>query len=722
MARLATGGLWPALAVSSAAAITCAAAVGAAAQTQLPGIVITTPSPVTRLAPASPATVPQAVSPAPPAEVALPALPVVAEDAFVALTVVPSREIAAATGPNLADSLQFKPGITGSNFAPGANRPIIRGLDTYRVRVQENGIGSHDVSAMSEDHAVPVDPFAARQIEVVRGPATLRFGSQAIGGVVNAINGRIPDAIPPRGFSAEMRGGIATVDAGVDGAFRVTAGAGNLAVHADAFRRRAEDYHTPLGRQLNSFADGQGYALGASFVGKDGFIGVAFSSFDSLYGIPGGEAALEGKRIDLQQNRVQSRGEWRLRDMGIDAVRFWLGASSYAHNELLLPEGALEIGSRFTNREAEGRVEIQHLPVRTPLGELRGAVGTQVGDRNARGISFEGDSLLEPARTRSLAVFWFEELQATERLRLQAAVRAEQAKVDGVGLDAADALVPMLAMGERSFRPRSASAGALYELPLAIVARLTAQYVERAPADAELFSKGAHEATGTFELGNPFLTLEKAHTYEVGLKRSKGQLRFDLSAYYTRFDGFIFKQLTGETCEATLVSCSPAGAGGELQQVLFQQRDAVFYGAEAIGQLDIGRVGRGVWGIDGQYDFVRAWFDDARDGNLPRIPPHRAGLGLYYRDDAWYARVGLLHAFDQNKIGENETSTDGYTLLSGDLAYSFKGDGAAGAETTIGLRGDNLFDEEVRNHVSFKKDEVLQPGRSVRLYGVVKLN
>ena len=128
---------------------------------------------------------------------------------------------------------------------------MIRGLDNYRVRVQENGIGSHDVSALSEDHAVPIDPFSADRIEVVRGPATLRYGSQAIGGVVNAINDRIPEIIPPRGFSVETRGGLNSVDRGADGAFKVTAGAGNFAVHADAFERHAGDYDTPAGRQFN---------------------------------------------------------------------------------------------------------------------------------------------------------------------------------------------------------------------------------------------------------------------------------------------------------------------------------------------------------------------------------------------------------------------------------------------------------------------------------------
>jgi iron complex outermembrane receptor protein len=658
----------------------------------------------------------------------LPAAPglfqIIAPDAFVAVTVVPSSEIAATDGQNVADSLQYKPGITGSNFAPGANRPIIRGLDNYRVRMQENGLGSGDVSALSEDHAVPIDPFSADQIEVVRGPATLRYGSQAIGGVVNTVNDRIPEVIPPRGFSAQMKGGLASVDQSADGAFKITAGSGNFAVHADAFRRRAGDYDTPAGRQLNSFADSEGFSVGGSHVWRDGFIGLAYVNFNALYGIPGGEAAEEKVRIDMEQDKIMSKGEWRVRDHGIEAIRYWFGASSYAHDEIGLASGAPEVGSRFTNREQEGRVEVQHLPVMTHLGELRGAVGTQIGHRNVRGQSFEGDSLLEPAQTNSVAAFWFEELQVTKRLRLQAATRIDHTRVEGTGLDLSDPALPALLAAQRTFVPISASAGVLYELPHGIVARLTAQYVERAPADAELFSKGVHEATGTFEIGNPFLDIEAARTIELGFKRAKGAFRFDAAAYYTKFDGFIFKQLTGETCDDTLASCTPGGTGTELDQVVFQQRNAIFYGAEVLAQLDVGRIHRGTWGIDGQYDFVRAFFDDAQDGNVPRLPPHRLGFGLYYRDANLFARTGFLHAFDQNHPGENETPTKGYTLLNADLAYTFRLPPHASVvpEMTIGLRGENLLDDDVRNSVSFKKDEVLQPGRNVRLYGIVKLN
>jgi iron complex outermembrane receptor protein len=309
----------------------------------------------------------------------------------------------------------------------------------------------------------------------------------------------------------------------------------------------------------------------------------------------------------------------------------------------------------------------------------------------------------------------------TKHLRLQAAARIEQTEVDGIGLDLSGP--PVTIAGEKAFRPFSASAGLLYELPMGIVARLTGQYVERAPDAAELFSKGIHEATETFEIGNPFLEKEKAQTIEIGLRKAKGPFRFDAAAYHTRFDGFIFKSLTGETCDDTLATCAP-GPGGELDQILFTQRNATFTGAELQAQVDLAPIWRGVWGIDGQYDFVHARFDDAAGGDVPRIPPQRAGAGVYYRDPAWFARLGFLHAFQQDRIGDNETPTKGFTLLNADLAYTFKLEpgSAFGPDMTVGLKGENLLDDDVRNHVSFRKDKVLQPGRTIRLYGIIKLN
>ena len=720
----------------------------ATAQIQLPGIVVTAPSPVQRARPKvqpRPATAPRPATPqpvqaAPPPET----LPIDA-DSFATVTVVTGAEIEAQAAPNLADALAQRPGIAASTFAPGASRPIIRGLDSYRVRTQENGIGTHDVAALSADHTVPIDPFAAEKVEIIRGPATLRYGSQAIGGVVYVSNGRIPEAMPKDGFSAVVTGRFNPMDGAHDGGFKVATGAGNIVLYADAFRRQADDYDTPLGRQPNSFVSSSGQSLGMSYVWADGYVGASYTRYQSFYGSPGAEAEDERPRIGLGQDKVQSRGEWRVRDYGIDAVRYWFGTTRYGHNEIVAEAHDDHfhdiIGSRFTNRENEARVEIQHLPVSSALGIFSGALGVHWNEKRVHGFPVDEpvDGLLDPAaRARSIAAFWFEELQVTRQLRLQAAARIESTKANGTGVeieDHGDHQHYHVEDRSRSMAPKSASLGMLYQLPLGVVARLTGQYTERAPDVAELFSKGVHHAMGTFEIGNPDLKIESARTIELGFKRTQGAFRFDATAFHTRYNSFIFRRFTGVTCGGTLDTCGGdhgdddddhGHSHGDVDQLVFAQRDATFSGVELSANWDVLPIGRGVLGVQGQYDFVNAKF--ASGGYVPRIPPHRLGAGVYYRDANWFARVFALHAFDQDKVArddEKDTPTDGYTMLSADLSYTFALEPQAGRITpqmTIGLRGENLLDQEIRNHVSFKKDEVLQPGRTIRLYGVVRFN
>lgn len=698
---------------------------------ELPEVVVTAPSPVVK-----PATG-QAGAPATGSDAGVnvtsdstadipPGILLVADDAFAPVTIVTKDEVLSTQGHSITDVLENKPGITTTSFAPGASRPIIRGLDSYRVRVQENGIGAHDFSTISEDHAVPIDPHSVDKMEVVRGPATLRYGSGAIGGVVAVENQRIPTAVPKNGITGEVKGGLTSVDDGRDGGFSVTAGGAGFAIHGDAFGRRSQDYETPNGDQRNSFVESSGFAIGASMIGTDGFLGVSFSGTDSIYGIPGEEAD-EGvdPKIDLSQRKLNVRGEMHPQAFGIEAIRLWYGLSDYRHVELAKHEGEdeFEVGSRFTNLEHEGRLEVQHQPVASGLGTLSGALGIQVTHRRQRGQSFEGESLLEPAETQSIAGYWFEELALPGPLSLQAAGRIEHNNVDGFGwTDVTDPDNPVEFDGDRTFIPISGSVGLLYQLGFDTTARLTGQYSERAPDSAELFSKGVHEATGTFEIGNPNLKKERAMSLEAGLARSNGPLRFDMAAYVTEYRGFIFRALQDVVCLEDLPSCGTAAAAmadENFDLVFFRQQDALFYGVDLSAQLDVAPIWNGVWGVDGRYDFVNAEFDGGE--NVPRIPPHRLGGGIFYRSADWFAHVGVLHAFEQDEIGANEEVTPGYTLVSAEVRYNQTL--ANGTKFTIGLKGENLADDEVLNHASFKRrEEVLEPGASVRLFGSIKLN
>ena len=250
----------------------------------------------------------------------------------------------------------------------------------HRVRVQENGIGSNGASDLGEDHGIPIDPLSVRQVEVIRGPATLRFGSQAIGGVVNADNNRIPTSVPIRGIATEINGAVSSVDKGLEGSVLLDAGKGNFAVHADAYGRTSSDYRVPHypylfdatqpfnGKQPNSSARSDGQALGGSYLFPGGFVGVAVSQFNSIYHIPGIDGAAHNTRIDMKQTKVTSKGEFRPQSDAVDAVRFWLGYTDYKHNEIGLADPADfttdGVRQTFTNKELEGRTEVQFAPVK----------------------------------------------------------------------------------------------------------------------------------------------------------------------------------------------------------------------------------------------------------------------------------------------------------------------------------------------------------------------
>lgn len=657
-----------------------------------------------------------------PSEGGLPRSANSAADTLQSTTAIGGRDIQRSNAASLADLLSGLPGVAASTFAPGASRPNIRGLDDYRVRVQENGIGSQDASDFSQDHQVPIDPLAADRIEVIRGPATLRYGSQAIGGVVSATNNRIPETLVPGGFSARFRGGASSVDNGLDGAVSVDASGSNVAIHADAYARSAGDYRIPGGTQANTRLRAEGQSVGGSYIFDGGYIGTAIQHITSLYHIPGTADAQANTRIDLEQTKWSSKGEWRAPADGIAAMRFTFGASDYKHNEIGIGANGIDgVQNTIKNRELETRFEIDHAALATVAGALTGTWGAQFGHREL-GTSGSLGGLLAPTRTDTAAAFAFEQIQLSDTLKLQTAGRIETHRIKGLAPSfPADLLPPPNTFSEeaarRSFAPKSASVGLLKNLPWDMVATVTAQHVQRAPAAPELYSRGSDGASGTFVIGNPNLKIETAQTAEIGLKRAAGQLRFETSLYYTQYKDFIFKQVTGNYCTDTFATC---GATGPLIQVVYGQRDATFKGAEFAAQFDVMPLGAGLFGIDGQYDIVRATFTDGT--NVPRIAPMRLGGGVWWRSSEWYARVGLLHAFAQTDLALNETPTNGYNLLKAELSYTHVFAQADGGprEITVGLAGDNLLNEDIRNHVSFKKNEVLQPGLGVRLFTNVR--
>lgn len=625
--------------------------------------------------------------------------------------IVTREEILTSPATTLGALLADLPGISQSSFAAGASRPIIRGLDNTRVRMQENGIGAADVSAVSEDHGVPIDPLAAERVEVVRGPATLRYGSEAIGGVVNVLNNRIPKALPTGGFDAEAGASYDTVSDGVQGYGKMDAAAGNVVFHVDSFARNTDDYRVPgtPDRQDETWTETSGIAGGASVIlgngNYDGYAGGSVSYYDSKYGIPDPGNPLNPVHIDMHQTKVQLGSELDFTGGFITGLKLQGGYSDYSHGEV---DAGGAVGSRFDNEEWEGRAEFLHGNV----GPFTGAFGVQAHRRELV-ASGEGGELLAPNETRSVAGFLFEEMPlAGEVLKLQMAGRVEQVDVEGRALDASVPLAPADYAVSRSFTPTSVSAGLVFTPVEDWVFGLTAQHVERAPDAAELFSKGPHEATETFEIGDPTLGKESAMSFELNARREGDDYSFEAAVFHTSFSDFIYKRLTGEICDDSYDTCTPHGAGTELDQVRFTQQDATFRGFETKGSVTLMRRGTARAGVTGQFDMVRAELDAG--GNVPRIPPMRAGAGVFYGDEQVSARFGFLHAFAQDELAAGETETGSYTDLKGEVRYLLPAALTGGQSVELALVGENLLDDDIRNHASFKKANVLEPGRNVR--------
>ena len=692
--------------------------------------------PVVVAAPPPPPRRPQ--PPAPPAPAAVPAPapqpPPAATAPFVPLTAVNSGQIQQSTSPNFGDLFATTPGAASTGYAQGASRPVLRGLADFRVRIQENGVGSSDVSDLGQDHGVPMDPLAIQKVEIMRGPQALRFGAQVIGGIVEATNNRIPTAAPFGGVAAELKAAGTSVNRGWESAILLDAGSRNAAIHADVFGRHGNDYRIPSypylfppdptpivnGTQPNSSFHSEGAAVGGSWLFDGGYAGVAISRFASDYRIPGIEAAATGTHIRMEQTRITGKGEFRPDSAAVAAVRYWAGFTDYKHNEIGLNDiGFEQINATFVNREKEGKVEVELMPVTTPVGAWTNIFGTQASHQR---LETGGEAILFPAQTRVAAAYWFNEMRHMPTLRTQLAARIEAVNVNGTSVDfPANSLPPPddppSSPRALNFTPKSVSFAVIKDLPSSLVASLTLQRVERAPRALELFSKGPHDATQTFDIGNPNLTIETAKNVEIGLKRVLGDFRFDGKAYYTRYDNFIFQAPTGNFCDAEFATC---GTGTEFLQTNISQRDAIFRGAEVAWQWDLTPLSNGVFGIDGQYDTVRATFTDG--SNVPRMPPQRVGGGAYWRNDNWFVRMGLLHAFAQNDVAQFETPTSGYNLLKAEIVHKkYWRDSPWGpVEITTGLVGNNLLDADIRNSVQFHKDEVLQPGRSFKFFLNVK--
>ena len=635
-----------------------------------------------------------------------------AEELTRPVSVLAGSELDERRGATLGDTVAELPGVQSSGFGPGVGRPVIRGLDGARVQILTDGLSSLDASTVSADHAVSIEPFLAEQIEVLKGPATLLYGSGAIGGAVNVVDGRIPEA--PLGGDRwiegrlELRGDTAADQR--NAMFRVRGGSERFQLTADASHRETDDVGIPGFAESAALladegetpdADGFGIlensatrttsgGMGASLIGERGFLGFAVSGFDSLYGIPGhahehedGEHARfkdgeeEFVRIDMEQRRYEAKGALLEPFALHDSISFKLARADYQHVEL---EGE-EVGTRFENDGLEARVEAVH----ALLNGWRGAWGLQYGRRDFQAIGEE--AFVPPSQSRDIGLFLLEQTQLGEDVRLELGARVDDLSIDPDTAPAAD------------FSPFSASASLRWTLNETFHLDFGLDRAERAPTAEELFSDGPHVATRAFEVGDAGLDTEVANRLELGGHWHIEGFSVKAALYTTRFDRFIYLADTGLEED-----------GLPLRE--WRQGDARFNGFEVELDKTLGEWDSGRWDLRLSADAVRARLDGGDD--LPRIPAARLGAQLRWEKDGWRARLGAMRYEAQDRVAAFERPSDGYTLINAQLSYHFDIDNVG---WELFIDGSNLSDREARPHTSFLKDLLPLPGRNLQ-FGV----
>ena len=647
----------------------------------------------------------------------------------------------------LGDTLEKLPGVQSNFHGNVASTPIIRGLSGPRVLITQNGLDVSDVSRVGPDHAVASEASTAKQIEVLRGPATLFFGSGAIGGVVNVVDQRVPTSTETRGeFVLETQ----TVNDQKLGTFNVTTGVDNIAFYADGFYRDSNDYETPVAPDIddpdgahvveNSNEESSGFTLGTSYLFDQGYVGVAVERFEREYGVPGhshgGDTSVFA---DLEQTKYQLLGEYNFTNDFLQSVHFRAGYTDYEHAEV---EGGL-VGTTFSNETEELRVDLLH----KPMAGWRGGISLHYkgSDVFAQGE----EAFTPPSEMEMFAVALMEERHFGDFL-VQLGARAES-----VTLDASSVLLPELDAHEhddehdhdehahdehehegsefvrqfavdQEFTPISLSAGVVYTINESYNVGVSLSRSERAPSASELLSFGPHIGTRTYEIGALFdlseegefvlsqtaIDLETANNIDLTFRKTQGDVGFVFNAFYNQVDNYYFQEETGLFAESGHDHDHGEEGHGEeghdehsdeLPVYLFGSADAILHGFE----LQVAWQTTDNLKLDFFADYVKARLKDG--GALPRTSPMRVGSHVAYTLDNIRADLDITYFAKQDDISTFETETDGYTLVDASITYDIPlGD----IDLSVYLSGENLTDEEARVHTSFLKDIAPRPGRN----------
>lgn len=631
-------------------------------------------------------------------------------DIALSATVLDKSTLMRSAQSTLGETLSSQPGINSSYFGPGASRPIIRGFDGERVRVLTSDIDSFDVSNISPDHAVGIEPLLTERVEIVRGAATLLYGNSAIGGVVNVIGKNIPREKPEASMSgnAEFRYGTASDE--VSGIVSVEGTAGNLAWHVGGAIRETEDLEIPgfaestrfrtakeaeekekvSGVLENSAVETESGTAGFAWFWAKGSFGASVSTYDSLYGVPNSHGSEkwgeeESVSIDLEQFRFDLIAEVQEPVSFLENAEFRLGIVDYMHTEL---EGG-EIGANFDRDGIEARLVTVH----QPLVGFSGVLGFNYKHDDFAAI---GEEAFIPSNVTSNWALFIVERAEFNWGSWEYGFRYENQEID--------ARQTVLRNDDES--TLNFSTGLVYKPDDDWTAAFSFTFSQRAPSATELLAFGPHLATQSFEIGNATLDLEEAIGLDLSLRKMTGFVTGLISFYYNAYDNFIFlNEIELEDVEARFGELEAE----ELAVFEYMESETTFYGLEAEATLHF---------IDTEHkrlhliltsDFVRAT-NESSDTPLPRIPPWRFGARLEQKTSSWTAGISFRHYGEQDRVALGEFPTDNYSFLNADLAYRF---GFGSAEWEVFVIGNNLTNEEGRVHSSFLKDVAPLPGWNV---------
>jgi iron complex outermembrane receptor protein len=627
-------------------------------------------------------------------------------EAFQPTSVLLGQELTKQLQMSLGATLENQPGVASRTFGPAPARPVVRGLDGDRVLILQDGQRLGDLSSQSGDHGVAINPAASQRIEVVRGPATLLYGANAIGGLVNVITEDILTR-PVEGASGNVTLDFGTAAEEATGAGSVRVGNGRFALSAGGGGRRSDDVNTPEGEVENSQSRNGFGNIGMSWTGQRGYFGGSFSLDDSKYGIPVVEDGI--LQIDTRRHAFNLRGGAQGLNGAFDAFRVSLGVRRYSLDELEGVEAATQLRNDTTELELFGS--------HRAAGRLRGSIGGWVLDR---AFDAQGDEALSPpVDQRGVAAYLYEEV-TWPHVTFQFGGRVDRTNYTPVDLP------------ERDFTNGSGSAGLLFRPAAAddrVTLALSVARAARAPALEELYFFGLHHGNFALEVGDPNLGSETAFGFDASLRFRSGRASGEITYFRNDISDFIFRNVIDheefEEREEEFVERfggrEPSGHHHEEEEGEaheeeefaiheFVARDALLQGIEV--HADFAVTSRLF--VELGADYVRGALDD--DTPLPRMPPFRARGGVRYQYAGFQAGGEVIGAATQDRVSGAEEPTDGYTLLKLFTSYSFT---AGDALNTITVRLDNATDELYRNHLSFIKELVPEMGRNFKvLYSV----